>query len=91
MTKNAVGEPFSLPLISGIEKDWMRGWGGVAECQNYPSKIFCLTAPEFFVGQTLRVSLLSSLAKFYAPEGYVTIFCRNSLSHSDEKFRRASF
>ena len=26
--KNAVGEPFSLSLISGIEKVWMRGWGG---------------------------------------------------------------
>ena len=25
--KNAVGEPFSLSLISGIEKVWMRGWG----------------------------------------------------------------
>ena len=28
--KNAVGEPFSLSLISGIEKLWMRGWGGVS-------------------------------------------------------------
>ena len=28
MPKNAVGEPFSLSLISGIEKVWMRGWGG---------------------------------------------------------------
>ena len=26
--KNAVGEPFSLSLISGIEKVWMRGWVG---------------------------------------------------------------
>ena len=26
--KNAIGEPFSLSLISGIEKVWMRGWGG---------------------------------------------------------------
>ena len=25
--KNAVGEPFCLSLISGIEKVWMRGWG----------------------------------------------------------------
>ena len=28
--KNAVGESFSLSLISGIEKVWMRGWGGVS-------------------------------------------------------------
>ena len=25
--KNAVGETFSLSLISGIEKVWIRGWG----------------------------------------------------------------
>ena len=28
--KNAVGEHFSLSLFSGIEKVWMRGWGGVS-------------------------------------------------------------
>ena len=28
VTKNAVGEPFSHSLISGIEKFWMRMWGG---------------------------------------------------------------
>ena len=27
VSKNAEGEPFSLSLISGIEKKWMRGWG----------------------------------------------------------------
>ena len=26
--KKFVGEPFSVSLISGIEKVWMRGWGG---------------------------------------------------------------
>ena len=26
--ENAVGEPFGLSLISGIEKVWMRGLGG---------------------------------------------------------------
>ena len=26
--KSLVGEPFSVSLISGIEKVWMRGWGG---------------------------------------------------------------
>ena len=28
VTKNAVGEPFSLSFFSGIEKNWMRRWGG---------------------------------------------------------------
>ena len=37
--KNAVGEPFSLSLISGIEKVWMIGWGGVSRLsvQNFMS------------------------------------------------------
>ena len=50
--------------------------------------IFCLTVPRNFVGQTFRVSLLSSLEKFHASERYVTILCRNFLSHSAKKIRR---
>ena len=88
--KSAVGEPFSLSLISGIEKIWMRGWGG-GECQDIPSKISCLTVPKNFVGQPFRVSLISSIENFYASEGYVTICCRNFLSHSAEKFRGEPF
>ena len=80
--KNAVGEPFSLSLISGIEKIWIRGGGGL-ECQDILSKISCLTVPKNFVGQPFRVSLVSSIKNFYASEGYVTIFCRNFLSHSN--------
>ena len=83
--KNAVGEPFSLSLISGIEKVWMRGWGG-GECQDFPSKISRLTVPKNFVGQPFRMSLISGIKKFYASEGYATIFGRNFLSHSAEKF-----
>ena len=40
--KNAVGEPFSLSLLLGIEKVWMRGWGGGSV------KIFC---GKFLVSQ----------------------------------------
>ena len=29
-SQNAEREPFSLSLISGIENNWMRGWGGVS-------------------------------------------------------------
>ena len=63
--KNAVGEPFSLSLLSGIEKVWMRGWG-LGECQDFPSKFSCLTVPKIFVGQPFRVSLISAIEKFYA-------------------------
>ena len=71
--KNATGEPFSLSLISGIEKVWMRWCGGGGEFQNFPSKISCLTVPKNFVGQPFRVSLISGIEKFYASGGYVTI------------------
>ena len=44
--KNAVGEPFSLSLISGVEKVWMRGWrGGI----KYFRRIF-------FVSQCRKIS-----------------------------------
>ena len=47
--KNAVGEPFSLSLISGMEKVWIRGWGG--DWQDFPSKFLCLTVRKSFVGE----------------------------------------
>ena len=28
VTKNAIGEPVNISLISGIENVWMRGWRG---------------------------------------------------------------
>ena len=28
VSKNAEREPFTVSLTSGIEKNWMRGWGG---------------------------------------------------------------
>ena len=87
--KNFVGKPFSLSLISGIEKVWMRGWG-LGECQDFPSNFSCLTVPKNFVGQPFRVSLFSVIETFYASEGYVTIFCRIFLSHSAEKLRRVT-
>ena len=58
--------------------------------QHFPSKFACLTVPKNFVGKLFRVSLISGIEKFYASEGYVTIFCRNFLSHSAEKCRRGT-
>ena len=65
-----------------------RGGGGVSGYHDFPSKIFCLTVPKIFVGELFSVSLISGIEKFYASEGYVTIFSRIFLSHSAEKFRR---
>ena len=49
MPKNGAGVPFSLSLLSKIEKVWMRGWG--EERQDFPSKISCLTVPKNAVGE----------------------------------------
>ena len=70
MPKNGVGVPFSLSLLSEIEKVWMRGLG--EERQDFPSKISCLTVPKNIVGQRFWVSLNSGIEKLYAAEGYVT-------------------
>ena len=43
---------------------------------NFSPKIFCLTVPKNFVGESVSASLISGIEKFYASEGYVTIFCR---------------
>ena len=59
--------------------------------QGFPSKNFCLTVPKNFVQEPFSVSLFSAIEKFYALEGYVTIFCRILLSDSAEIFRRVPF
>ena len=61
--------------------------GGVSR---FPSKNFRLTVPKNAVGKPFGVSLIPGIEKFYASEGYVTIFCRIFLSHSAEKFRRGT-
>ena len=41
------------------------------------SQNFFGSLPKIFVGEPFSVSLISGIEKFYASEGYVTIFCRN--------------
>ena len=74
----------------GYQKSLDERVGGGGECQEFPSKISCLTVPKNFAGQPFRVSLISGIEKFYASEGYVTIFCRTFSSHSAEKCRRGT-
>ena len=47
VSKSAVGEPFSLSSISGIEKVWMR------ECRGRSVKLF---RRKFFVSQCRKIS-----------------------------------
>ena len=75
MPKNFVGEPFCAVFqkISGSEKFMDKREG---ELSRFSFEIFCLTVPKKFVGEPFRVSLISGIEKFYASEGYVTIFRR---------------
>ena len=85
--KNSVGQSFTVALILGNEKVWIRK--GVY--QGFPSKILCLTVRKLFVGESFTVALILGIEKFYASEGYVTIFDFLSeifLSHSAESIRR---
>ena len=61
------------------------------EYQDFPSKNFCLTVPKNFVQEPFSVSVFSGIEKFYALEGYVTIFCRIILSDSAEIFLWETF
>ena len=54
MPKISVGESFTVAIISGIEKIWIRGGGGH---QDFPSKIFCLTVPKISVGESFTVAI----------------------------------
>ena len=40
----------------------------------FSEKIYCLRVLKVFVGEPIRVTLISGIKKFYAEDGYVTIF-----------------
>ena len=63
MPKFSFGKPFSVSLVSGIEKVWIRGGGGLSEYQDSPSKNFCLTVPKIFVGEPFCAAFKKISAK----------------------------
>ena len=65
--KNSVGEYFTVAIVSGIEKIWIREVG--VEYQNFPSKFFCLTVPKNFVGEPFSVSLIAGTERIWIREG----------------------
>ena len=69
--KKIVGEPFSVSLISGIEKVWRRGG-----YQDFTSKIFSLTVPKISVGESFTVALISGAEKVWIRGGSIKIFRR---------------
>ncbi len=73
MPKNFLGESFTVALISGTEKVWIRR-GSIKIVRG---KFFSSTVPKSFVGEAFFVSVFSGLEKSYASEGYVVFsFCR---------------
>ena len=85
MPKIAVGEFFTVAIISGIEKVWIGG----GEYQDFPSKFFCLTVPKNFVGEPFSVSLFSSTEKVWIREGggSIKIFRRKFCVSQCQKFK----
>ena len=59
--KNFVKEPFSVSLISGIEKFYASE--GYVTIFNFLSNFFCLTVPKNFVKEPFSVSLISGIKK----------------------------
>ena len=51
-----VEESFTVALISGTEKVWIRRGG---EYQGFPSKTFRLTVPKSSVGESFTIALIS--------------------------------
>ena len=42
--------------------------------QDFPSRTFCLTVPNIFVGEPLSVSVFAGIETIYVCEGNITIF-----------------
>ncbi len=70
MPKNFLGESFTVALISGTEKVWIRR----GSIKIFRGKFFSFTVPKSFVGEAFIVSVFSGPEKSYASEGYVAIF-----------------
>ena len=63
--KVSVGETFTVALILGIEKVWIRA----GYYQDFLSKFFCLTVRKNSVGESLTVALFSGSEMVWIGEG----------------------
>ena len=77
-----------MSLPSNAEEVWISEGGGSIKI--FRRKIFCLTVPKILVREYFSVSLIPGMEKSLLQRvmSRFSIFCRNFLSHSDEKFRR---
>ena len=83
MPKKFVPEPFSVSLISGIKKFWIRVGGSIAIFR----RSFCLTVPNFFIGEHFGFSEKLFIENFHALEaghlGFVKNFCLTGPKRKD--------
>ena len=63
--KISVEESFTVAIISGIEKVWIRGGGSITIFR----RSFCLTVPKYFIGEHFGVSEKFFYRKFSCIEG----------------------
>ena len=91
MPKNFVGESFTVAIISGTEKVWIRDRGGSIKI--FRRKFFVSQSRKNSYGEPYSVSLIAGTEKVWIREkGGVSRFSvENFLSHSAEKFRRGTF
>ena len=95
--KISVGESFTVAIISGIEKVWIRGGGGSITIFR---RSFCLYVPKYFIGEHFGVSEKFFYRKFSYIEGgghqgFVGTFCftgpkRKALERNPSVFRKFS-
>ena len=84
MPKFFVVESFTVAVVSGTRKVWIRR----GEYQGFPSKSFCLTVPKNFVVESFIAALNSGTDKVWIIRGGVSRFSVEVfLSHCAEKFR----
>ena len=85
MPKNFVGEPFSVSLIPVIEKFYTSE--GYVTIFDFLSKVYCLTVPIVFVGESFTVAVFSGTGKVWIRgEGSINIFRRKSFVSQCRKF-----
>ena len=89
MPKKLVREPFSVSLISVMEK--LFASEGCVMIFDSLSQFFCLTVPKNFVGEPFSAVFhkIFGIEKVYAQEwdGVPTFSVENFLSHGAEEFR----
>ena len=65
VSKIFVGESFTVALLSGIEKVWIRR----RAVSRFSIENFCLTVPKNSVGESFTVALISGSEKVYGQQG----------------------